>query len=89
MTPYRDHDREEDDWEEDDADGDADQDSDDEPTVPCPFCRREILEDSPRCPYCERYLSAEDHAGQRKPTWVIATALVCLGVAIWWLFAAF
>jgi hypothetical protein len=83
MTPYRD----EESWEEDDADlGD---DSDEEPTVPCPCCRREILEDSPRCPYCERYISAEDHAGHRKPLWVTATALICLGVAMWWLFTAF
>ena len=89
MTPYRDHVGEEDDWEEDDADFDADQDSDDEPTVPCPYCRRAILEDAPRCPYCERYISAEDHAGPEKPTWVIVTALACLGIAIWWLFAPF
>jgi hypothetical protein len=89
MTPYRDQSEdEEDEW---DAEDDADigDDSDDEPTVPCPYCRREILEDSPRCPYCERYISAEDHAGPKKPLWIIATALVCLGVALWWVFAAF
>ena len=85
MTPYRD----EDDWDEDDADLGADQDSDDEPTVPCPYCRREILEDSPRCPSCERYISAADHAARRKLLWVTATALICLGVAIWWLCNAF
>jgi hypothetical protein len=89
MTPYRDQSEdEEDEW---DAEDDADigDDSDDEPTVSCPYCRREILEDSPRCPYCERYISAEDHAGPKKPLWIIATALVCLGVALWWVFAAF
>jgi len=60
MTTSRHRDEDEDDWEDDEADlGD---DSDDEPTVPCPYCRREILEDSPRCPYCERYISAEDLA---------------------------
>ena len=75
------------DWDDEDADGGDD--SDEEPTVPCPYCRREILEDSPRCPYCERYISAEDHAGQKKPVWIIATTLVCLGVAVWWLFKAF
>ncbi len=62
---------------------------DDEPTVPCPYCRREILEDVPQCPYCERYISAEDHAQPSKPLWVIMTALVCLGIAIWLAFAAF
>lgn len=66
-----------------------DDDSADEPTVPCPYCRREILEDTPRCPYCERYISAEDHPAPRKPLWVIATALVCLGIAIYWVVAAF
>lgn len=88
MTPYRDQ-YQEDDWDDGDADLGDDQDFDEEPTVPCPYCRREILEDSPRCPYCERYISAEDHTGRRKPLWVIATALVCLGVAVWWLFSAF
>lgn len=76
-----------DDWDEDDT-GLGD-DSDEEPAVPCPFCRREILEDAPRCPYCERYISAEDQAGSRKPAWVVVTALVCLGITIWWLCDAF
>jgi hypothetical protein len=85
MTAYRDQD--DDDW---DTEVDHDDDSDDgEPTVPCPYCRHEILEDSPYCPSCDRYLSADDHAASRKPVWIMATALVCLGVAIWWVFAAF
>ena len=66
-----------------------DEDEDEEPTIPCPYCRREILEDSPRCPYCERYISDEDHAAPGKPLWVILTALLCLGIAVWWLFMAF
>lgn len=90
MTVHRDHDddeAEDGDWNEDDADiGD---DSDDEPTISCPYCRREILEDSPYCPYCERYISAEDHAGPGKPAWVIVTALVCLLAALYWAFRAF
>lgn len=61
--------------------------SDDEPTVPCPYCRREILEDSPRCPHCERYISAEDHAAPGKPLWVVVTALILLGMAVWWALA--
>ena len=84
MNAYRDED---DEWEDEDTDADTGADSDEEPTVPCPYCRREILEDSPRCPYCERFISAEDHAGPRKPLWIIATALVCLGIALWWAFA--
>jgi hypothetical protein len=88
MTPYRDQSEEDDEWDpEDDADfGD---DSDDEPTVPCPYCLRELPEDVPQCPYCERYLAAEDHTHPEKPLWIIATALVCLGIAIWWLVMAF
>ena len=84
MTAYRDQD--DDDWDTEDDQGD---DSDDgEPTVPCPYCRHEILEDSPYCPSCDRYLSADDHAASRKPVWIMATTLICLGVAIWWVFAA-
>lgn len=86
MTASRDQD--DDDWDDGEADIGDDQDSDDEPTVPCPACRREILEDSPRCPHCGRYLSAEDHVGPGKPPWVIVTALVCLAAALWWIVSA-
>ena len=82
MNAYRDADDE-------DEDEDEDEGEDEEPTIPCPYCRREILEDSPRCPYCERYISDEDHAAPGKPLWVILTALLCLGIAVWWLFMAF
>lgn len=90
MTPYRGHDEDESDWEDEGEEeyGD-DYDSDEEPTVPCPFCKAEILEDSPRCPSCERFISDDDHATSTKPVWVIATALVLLGIAIWWAFKAF
>jgi hypothetical protein len=89
MTAYRDFDEHEtEDWNEEQADYGDDSD-DDEPTVPCPYCRREILEDVPQCPYCERYISAEDHAQPSKPVWVIVTAVVCLAIAIWLAFAAF
>ena len=87
MNAYRDDD-EGDDWDPED-DADLGDDSDDEPTVSCPYCRREILEDVPQCPYCERYISAEDHAGPKKPLWIIATALVCLAAALWWVLMAF
>jgi hypothetical protein len=85
MTAERDDDGDQD-W--DDDEPDFDDDSDDEPTVPCPSCSREIFEDSPSCPHCHRYISAEDHAGPRRPLWVFITALICLGVAIWWVFTA-
>ncbi len=73
------HDPEDDDWSDD---------WDDEPTVSCPHCRREILEDAERCPYCEQYLSKEDAPRQRKPWWVIIGVIVCLYVVyrwnVWW-----
>jgi hypothetical protein len=92
MTAYRDDDRDED-WDnnedcDNEEEGDFDDDSSDEPTVPCPYCDQEILEDSPYCPHCERFISAEDHAGPRRPLWVLVTALICLAMALWWVFAA-
>jgi hypothetical protein len=89
MNATMDEDEDEDDrWDAEDDAGPGD-DWDDQPAVPCPYCRREILEDVSQCPYCKRYLSAEDHAGPGKPAWIIATALVCLGIAIWWMVTAF
>lgn len=87
---YHDDDQDDDDLDDDskfDADLRDEDDDADEPTVPCPFCRREILEDTPRCPHCERYLSPDDFARRSKPMWVIATAVVCLVIAIWLAFA--
>jgi hypothetical protein len=94
MNAFRDHDdfdagdvdADDDAW---DDGPDVDDDSDDEPTVPCPACGRAIFEDSPYCPSCEQYVSAADHAAASKPVWVIATALVCLGLALWWVVTAF
>jgi hypothetical protein len=84
MSAYRDTD-DDDEWDDDALDaGDDTEDSDDEPTIPCPYCRREILEESPRCPYCERYISEEDRPTSKHPLWIIVTAVICLGVAIWW-----
>jgi hypothetical protein len=70
----------EDEWEDDwGSDGD-------EPTVPCRYCRREIHEDSVRCPYCEQYLSAEDEvAPARKPWWLVLGVLVCLYLVYRWI----
>jgi hypothetical protein len=72
------------DWDEDE---DSEYDEDDEPTVPCPYCGQEMFEDSPRCPACDRYISAEDSAGPRKPLWVVLTAVVCLAMALMWALA--
>ena len=72
-----------DDLDEDDFGDDVD-DTDDEPTVPCPYCRREILEDLNRCPYCERYLSREDAPPARKPWWLVVGVVACLYVILRW-----
>jgi hypothetical protein len=64
---------------------DSDYDEDDEPTVPCPYCRREVLEDSPRCPYCENYISEEDAPAARKPWWVVVGVLLCLYAVYRWI----
>jgi hypothetical protein len=90
MKRYHDQDDDEDDdWDAGEADdGDDLEDSGDEPTVPCPYCRQEILEEAPQCPYCERYISEEDHPSRRQPVWIIVTALICLGIAIWWAISA-
>jgi hypothetical protein len=58
---------------------------DEEPTVSCPYCRREIHEDSPRCPYCGNYMSAEDAPPDRKPWWMIVGVLVCLYLIYLWI----
>jgi hypothetical protein len=68
-----------DDWE-DDFEAD-----DDEPTVPCPYCRREIHEDAQRCPYCERYISEEDAPPRPKPWWLVAGVVVCLLLMLLWI----
>ena len=58
---------------------------DDEPTVPCPYCRREIHEDAQRCPYCEQYISAEDAPAGRKPWWIVLGVVLCLLMVLGWL----
>ncbi len=68
-------------------DDDFDDGGDDEPTIPCPYCGHEILEDSPHCPACERYISSEDSPGPKKPLWVVLTAVVCLLMALMWALA--
>lgn len=59
-------------------------DDDEEPTIPYPYCRREILEEAERCPYCEQYLSKEDAPPVRKPWWIIVGVIACLWVVYMW-----
>jgi hypothetical protein len=72
----------------DDFDDDFDEehpDDDDEPTVPCPYCKREIHEDCQRCPYCEHYISAEDAPAGRKPWWIVVGVILCLYIVFRWI----
>lgn len=62
-------------WDEDDGDT----------TIPCPYCKRHIHEESQRCPYCGNYLSEEDVAPARKPWWIIMGALLVLYVVYRWI----
>jgi hypothetical protein len=84
---------EEEDWDDEDQDEagrdegpDAEEDEE-EPTVPCPYCRREVHEDAVRCPHCEHYLSAEDAPPVRKAGWLIAGAVLCLLIVLLWVFS--
>ena len=81
MTVYDDTDDTDDDW---DDDADLDDEADDPTTIPCPVCKADIYEDTPRCPSCGHYLSAEDRTARGKPAWIVTTALICLGIALWW-----
>ena len=74
---------EDDDWDDDSVDS-PDDDSE-EATVPCPYCRRPIHEDSQRCPYCELYITEEDSRSPRKPWWIIIGVAACLYVVYRWI----
>jgi hypothetical protein len=68
----------EEDWNDDDS-------SDDDSTVLCPYCQREIYEDTLRCPHCENYISAEDSPPVPKTRFVIVGTLAALAVIYWWI----
>jgi hypothetical protein len=76
------------DWEADDLglDGAAEDADDGEPTIPCPYCRREIHEDAPRCPYCGQYISREDTPPARKPWLIVVGTIVTLYILYRWVF---
>ena len=82
---------EDEDWESDDlgldhSSGDDDVDPDEhEPTIPCPYCPRQIHEDAPRCPYCEQYISREDAPPQRKSWFIVAGTIVTLYILYRWI----
>jgi len=65
------------DWDDEQPDEDPAED-DEEPTVACPWCKRQVHEDAQRCPYCEQYLSDEDAPRAGKPWWIVLGVLACL-----------
>ncbi len=73
----------EDDW---DDDEDEPVDEDDDGLAPCPYCGREILEDSERCPLCGSYISREDAPFQSKPWWIIIGVVAALYAVYRWTF---
>jgi hypothetical protein len=70
-------------WQGDEGVGESDEE--DEPTIPCPYCRREIHEDSPQCPYCGQYIVEDDASATRKPWLIILGVLLCLLVVWFWI----
>jgi hypothetical protein len=54
-------------------------------TIPCPHCRHPIHEDSQRCPHCENWISEEDSPPERKPVWIVVTAVICLLIVLLWI----
>jgi len=66
-----------------DPEGPDEADMSDEPaTVTCPYCKREVLEDSVGCPHCGNYLAREDDPEGRGWWWVVGfVVLVCLLLA--------
>lgn len=78
---YVDHDPDEDDFSGEDTEEYEEDwpEEQNETTIPCPHCGASILEDSPRCPHCERYLGREDAPPQRR-SWFF---VVCMVLALW------
>jgi predicted nucleic acid-binding Zn ribbon protein len=62
-----------------------DDNNDEESTIPCPYCKRSIHEDSQRCLHCGNYISEEDVAPARKPWWIIVGVLLALYVVYRWI----
>jgi hypothetical protein len=81
-------DDEEEDWDnpnefDEEAPDDEDLD-DDRSTVPCPYCRRPVYEDAEYCANCDEYISLEDAPPERKPVWIVWTAVILLATMLLW-----
>jgi hypothetical protein len=59
-------------------------DDDGPPLIPCPYCKREIAEESERCPHCENYLSREDAPpASKSKLWIALMVFALLAAALW------
>jgi len=75
---------EDEDWEEEDYDPEDPEtypsglyDDDGPATVPCPYCKAEIIEDSEQCPKCGEYISKEDSSPAMSWwVWILAVLLL-------------
>jgi hypothetical protein len=72
-------------WDTDDDLDDWPEDEADDGLRDCPYCGEEMYDDSIRCPNCGRYLSTEDGGEEKKPPWIMITAVVLLVVMLSWL----
>ena len=46
--------------------------------IPCPYCKRPILDDAVRCPHCGNYISAETAPHPRRPWWWIVAVILLI-----------
>lgn len=60
-------------------------DHDSEPTVTCSNCGFEMLEIAYKCPRCGEIPTREFRQAPNQPRWVVLTALLLLGLLIWWI----
>jgi DNA-directed RNA polymerase subunit RPC12/RpoP len=65
-------------WNEDEDAGNGDEKT----TIPCPYCRHPIHDESQRCPYCGEYILEEDAVS---PTNLGGSLLGCCWFSMWFI----
>ncbi|WP_010588325.1 hypothetical protein [Schlesneria paludicola] len=66
----------------DEGDDEWQDEDDDDGYIPCPYCGQTMLEAADYCPSCDRWISSEQVSTNRRPWWVIAVALLLLGLFV-------
>ncbi|MEJ7595009.1 MAG: hypothetical protein WKF77_26075 [Planctomycetaceae bacterium] len=85
------HDDSNDEFQDDDdvySEFDDQSDMEDEQTVVCSNCGFEMLEIAYQCPRCGEIPSREFARTTTHPRWVIFTALMLLGLLLWWILSS-